>query len=60
MNLDSLEEMEHPAFLVAKEKEVILVFRDPQEPACRHRLQREPKETPAFQVLPKTLLVKLF
>lgn len=32
--LDSLAEMEHPAFLVVKEREVILVIKDPQEPAC--------------------------
>lgn len=50
MNLDSLAEMEHPAFLVVKEKEAILVFRDPRDPSSHQRLQREPKENRDSQV----------
>lgn len=54
VNLDSLAEMECPAGVVLKEREVILVFRDPQEPACHQQSQREAKETLVCQVQLKT------
>lgn len=50
VSLDSRVETEDPAVLVLKEREVTLVSRDPQEPACHQRPQREPKEILDYQV----------
>lgn len=50
VNLDSRVETGHQVVPVVKERGETPASRDPQEPACHHQSQREPKEILDYQV----------